>query len=77
MLVFQEGFLSEFFGFQQVTTIEAWVPLFLFAVLFGLSMDYQVFLLTRIRERYSQPATPSARSSSASRRRRGSSPARP
>ena len=34
--------------------IEAWVPLFLFAVLFGLSMDYQVFLLSRIRERYSQ-----------------------
>ena len=36
------------------TSIEAWVPLFLFAVLFGLSMDYQVFLLSRIRERYSQ-----------------------
>ena len=34
------------------TTIEAWVPLFLFSVLFGLSMDYQVFLLSRIRERY-------------------------
>jgi RND superfamily putative drug exporter len=32
--------------------IEAWVPLFLFAVLFGLSMDYQVFLLSRIKERY-------------------------
>ena len=32
--------------------IEAWVPLFLFSVLFGLSMDYQVFLLSRIRERY-------------------------
>ena len=34
--------------------VEAWVPLFLFAVLFGLSMDYQVFLLSRIRERYTQ-----------------------
>ena len=34
--------------------IEAWVPLFLFSVLFGLSMDYQVFLLSRIRERYDQ-----------------------
>ena len=32
--------------------IDAWVPLFLFSVLFGLSMDYQVFLLSRIRERY-------------------------
>jgi uncharacterized membrane protein YdfJ with MMPL/SSD domain len=37
-----------------VDTIEAWVPLFLFSVLFGLSMDYQVFLLSRIRERYDQ-----------------------
>jgi RND superfamily putative drug exporter len=32
--------------------IDAWVPLFLFSVLFGLSMDYQVFLMSRIRERY-------------------------
>jgi RND superfamily putative drug exporter len=52
--VFQHGFLNELLGFRQVETIEAWVPLFLFAVLFGLSMDYQVFLLSRIRERYSQ-----------------------
>jgi putative drug exporter of the RND superfamily len=37
-----------------VDTIEAWVPLFLFSVLFGLSMDYQVFLLSRIRERYDE-----------------------
>ena len=41
-------------GFQQGDTIEAWVPLFLFSVLFGLSMDYQVFLLSRIRERYDE-----------------------
>ena len=54
VLVFQEGFGNELFGFPQVDTIEAWVPLFLFAVLFGLSMDYHVFLLSRIRERYSQ-----------------------
>jgi uncharacterized membrane protein YdfJ with MMPL/SSD domain len=52
--VFQEGWGAGLLGFQQVETIEAWVPLFLFAVLFGLSMDYQVFLLSRIRERYSQ-----------------------
>jgi RND superfamily putative drug exporter len=50
--VFQHGVGAGFFGFQQVDTIEAWVPLFLFAVLFGLSMDYQVFLLSRIRERF-------------------------
>ena len=43
---------SGIFGFQQVEGIEAWLPLFLFAVLFGLSMDYHVFLLTRIREHY-------------------------
>ncbi len=54
VLVFQEGVGSGLLGFQQVDVIEAWVPLFLFAVLFGLSMDYQVFLLSRIRERYSQ-----------------------
>jgi putative drug exporter of the RND superfamily len=52
ILVFQEGFGNELFGFQQVDFIEAWVPVFLFAVLFGLSMDYHVFLLSRIRERY-------------------------
>ncbi|MEX2237067.1 MAG: MMPL family transporter [Dehalococcoidia bacterium] len=54
VLVFQEGFLNELAGFQQVDIVEAWVPLFLFAVLFGLSMDYHVFLLSRIRERYDQ-----------------------
>ena len=54
VLVFQKGVGNELFGFQQVDTIEAWVPLFLFSVLFGLSMDYQVFLLSRIKERYTQ-----------------------
>ena len=49
-----EGRRERIFGFQQVDTIEAWVPLFLFSVLFGLSMDYQVFLLSRIKERYTQ-----------------------
>jgi putative drug exporter of the RND superfamily len=52
VLVFQHGVGADLLGFQQVETIEAWVPLFLFSVLFGLSMDYQVFLLSRIRERY-------------------------
>ena len=54
VLVFQEGIGAGLFGFSTVDTIEAWVPLFLFSVLFGLSMDYQVFLLSRIRERYDQ-----------------------
>ena len=52
VLVFQKGVGNEIFGFQQAETVEAWVPLFLFSVLFGLSMDYQVFLLSRIRETY-------------------------
>jgi uncharacterized membrane protein YdfJ with MMPL/SSD domain len=52
VLVFEHGVGAGLFGFDQVDTIEAWVPLFLFSVLFGLSMDYQVFLLSRIRERY-------------------------
>ena len=52
VLVFQHGVGAGFFGFAHYDTIEAWVPLFLFSVLFGLSMDYQVFLLSRIRERY-------------------------
>jgi RND superfamily putative drug exporter len=54
VLVFQEGVGANLLGFQQTDTIEAWVPLFLFSVLFGLSMDYQVFLLSRIRERYDE-----------------------
>ncbi len=54
VLVTQEGHGAAIFGFQQVPVIEAWIPLFLFSVLFGLSMDYQVFLLSRIRERYDQ-----------------------
>ncbi len=54
VLVLQEGIGNELLGFPQVDTIESWVPLFLFAVLFGLSMDYHVFLLSRIRERFRQ-----------------------
>jgi len=54
VLVFQDGFASGLLGFNHVDTIEAWVPLFLFSVLFGLSMDYQVFLLSRIKERYDE-----------------------
>jgi RND superfamily putative drug exporter len=54
VLVFQEGVGADLLGFQKTNTIEAWVPLFLFSVLFGLSMDYQVFLLSRIRERFDE-----------------------
>jgi RND superfamily putative drug exporter len=51
VLVFIHGVGRDLFGFTEVDVIAAWLPLFLFAVLFGLSMDYTVFLLSRIRER--------------------------
>lgn len=54
VLVFQKGVGADFFGFIQVEVIETWLPLFLFALLFGLSMDYHVFLLSRVRERFKQ-----------------------
>lgn len=54
VIVFQKGIGASLFEFQQVEAIEAWLPLFLFSVLFGLSMDYHVFLIGRIRERYLQ-----------------------
>ena len=54
VLVFQKGWGHQLFGFQQTPTIEAWVPLFLFCILFGLSMDYHVFLLSRIREYFDE-----------------------
>jgi RND superfamily putative drug exporter len=57
VLVFQKGvgiglFNAIGFSFHQSESVEAWLPLFLFSVLFGLSMDYHVFLLSRIREEY-------------------------
>jgi RND superfamily putative drug exporter len=58
VLVFQKGgpsigkWIADVSGFQQVDAIEAWLPLFLFSILFGLSMDYHVFLISRIREEY-------------------------
>jgi putative drug exporter of the RND superfamily len=48
--VFQDGHLHNLLGFHSSGAIVPWVPLFLFAVLFGLSMDYHVFIVSRIRE---------------------------
>ena len=56
-LVFLDGDGAGFFGFQHTHVVDAWVPLFLFSVLFGLSMDYQVFLMSRIKERYDPGST--------------------
>lgn len=52
VLVFQKGVGADLLGLKQTDVIEAWIPLFLFAVLFGLSMDYHIFLLSRIKEHY-------------------------
>jgi uncharacterized membrane protein YdfJ with MMPL/SSD domain len=49
-LVFQDGHGEKALGFTSVGGIAPWLPLFLFVVLFGLSMDYHVFVLSRIRE---------------------------
>jgi uncharacterized membrane protein YdfJ with MMPL/SSD domain len=49
-LVFQDGYLSGLLGVESTGAVTSWLPLFLFVVLFGLSMDYHVFILTRIRE---------------------------
>lgn len=54
VLVFQEGVGTSLLGFRESPVIEDWLPLFLFAILFGLSMDYHVFLLSRIKERYDE-----------------------
>jgi uncharacterized membrane protein YdfJ with MMPL/SSD domain len=50
VLVFQQGWGESLLGFDSTGAITAWLPLFLFVVLFGLSMDYHVFILTRIKE---------------------------
>ncbi|WP_159451257.1 MMPL family transporter [Demequina sp. NBRC 110054] len=52
VVVFQWGVGADLLGMPQTDAIAPWIPLFLFAVLFGLSMDYHVFLLTRIKERH-------------------------
>ena len=54
VLVFKDGFLSGLLGFEAPAVIFPWVPIMTFAILFGLSMDYEVFLLSRIRERYDE-----------------------
>jgi uncharacterized membrane protein YdfJ with MMPL/SSD domain len=53
VLVFQEG-LGTSLGLQESAQVEAWIPIFLFAMTFGLSMDYEVFLLSRVREEWDQ-----------------------
>ncbi len=54
VLVFQKGVAAGLLGLQPAEVIDVWIPLLMFCVLFGLSMDYHVFLLSRIRERYDE-----------------------
>jgi uncharacterized membrane protein YdfJ with MMPL/SSD domain len=60
VLVFQHGWFKSLLGFSETGPIESWIPLFLFVVLFGLSMDYHVFILSRIREAYDRGMTSEA-----------------
>jgi RND superfamily putative drug exporter len=50
--IFQKGHLESLLGFRSTGAITSWLPLFLFVILFGLSMDYHVFILSRIREAF-------------------------
>jgi RND superfamily putative drug exporter len=52
VLIFQNGWFKGLLGIGKEGPIEAWVPMMLFAIVFGLSMDYEVFLLSRIKEEY-------------------------
>ena len=52
ILVFQDGFGKNLFGLGNTGPIESFLPMMMFAILFGLSMDYEVFLLSRIKEEY-------------------------
>src|SRR4029079_1947010 len=63
VLVFERGWLAGPLGITPSGVIESWVPLFIFTILFGLSMDYHLFILTRIKEARdrglpSRPAVP-------------------
>ena len=51
-MVFQWGWAKDLIGLEETVPIISFIPLFMFAILFGLSMDYEVFLLSRIREEY-------------------------
>ncbi len=57
VLVFQDGWFGGLLGIKPTGTIESWVPVFIFTILFGLSMDYHLFILTRIKEAKDRGAT--------------------
>jgi RND superfamily putative drug exporter len=57
VIVFKYGIGAELLGLYQLDQVEAWIPIFLFAMLFGLSMDYEVFLVSRMREFWDEGET--------------------
>ena len=54
VIIFQQGHGSSLWNIDATQAITAWIPLMIFAFLFGLSMDYEVFMLTRMREAYDE-----------------------
>ena len=76
-LVFQNTWAEGLLDFTSVGVITAWLPLLMFVILFGLSMDYHVFVVSRVREAWKGGASPAGgRRGSASPGARASSPAR-
>ena len=73
VVVFKWG-VGDRVGLIRFDQIEGWIPVFLFAMLFGLSMDYEVFLVSRMREEWDATHDNSSRSRAASRRPAASSP---
>jgi len=57
VLVFQHGWGEWLLGFESSGAVTSWLPMFLFVILFGLSMDYHVFILSRVREAYDRGMT--------------------
>jgi RND superfamily putative drug exporter len=57
VLIFQDGRFESALGFKSIGGITSWLPLFLFVILFGLSMDYHVLILTRVREAFDRGMT--------------------
>jgi uncharacterized membrane protein YdfJ with MMPL/SSD domain len=66
VMVFQWGWGAELIGLESTVPIVSFIPMFMFAIVFGLSMDYEVFLLSRVREEYLRSGDNDARSSRAS-----------
>ena len=77
VLVFEQGWFAESLGITPSGVIESWVPLFIFTILFGLSMDYHLFILTRIKEANDRGLESRAAVAKGISVTRGRSPARP